>query len=161
MSSSEPEDDTARAALQSKSRQAAQNRVIPHSDGPAMMAESLENAVVKDGGGSVNTVVEINHQKSKHCVADSPALPGAVPSKQGPESQVSGPTAKDSRRGLSFVQLIGSALAACIGVQSSKNRKRDFNEGRVGAFVATGIIFTVLFIATVLTMVSFVLGSRT
>jgi len=72
--------------------------------------------------------------------------------------QVSAP--ENPEKGLSFLQLIGSALAAGIGVQSSKNRERDFNKGRIGTFVATGIIFTVLFIATVLTVVSVVLGSR-
>lgn len=54
------------------------------------------------------------------------------------------------------VRIIQSTLAAAIGVQSKKNRERDFQEGNAGAFFAAGIIFTALFIATVLTVVQLV-----
>ena len=53
-------------------------------------------------------------------------------------------------------RIIQSTLAAAIGVQSKKNRERDFQEGNAGAFIAAGIIFTVLFIATVMTVVQLV-----
>ena len=55
------------------------------------------------------------------------------------------------------VKIIQSTLAAAIGVQSKKNRERDFEEGNAGAFIAAGIIFTALFIATVLGVVQWVL----
>ena len=48
-------------------------------------------------------------------------------------------------------------LAAGLGVQSSKNRERDFKQGRAGVFIAAGLIFTLLFIATVVTIVKLVL----
>ena len=54
------------------------------------------------------------------------------------------------------IRIIQSTLAAAIGVQSKKNRERDFQEGNAGAFIAAGIIFTVLFIATVMTVVQLV-----
>ena len=54
------------------------------------------------------------------------------------------------------VKIIQSTLAAAIGVQSKKNRERDFEEGNAGAFIAAGIIFTALFIATVLGVVQWV-----
>ena len=54
------------------------------------------------------------------------------------------------------IRIIQSTLAAAIGVQSKKNRERDFQEGNAGTFVAAGIIFTVLFIATVMTVVQLV-----
>lgn len=54
------------------------------------------------------------------------------------------------------LQIIQSTLAAAIGVQSKKNRERDFQEGNAGTFIAAGIIFTVLFIATVMTVVQLV-----
>ena len=57
----------------------------------------------------------------------------------------------------SFFSIVRSALAAAIGVQSSKNRERDFTEGSPLAFIAAGIIFTVLFILTVVTVVHLVL----
>ena len=54
------------------------------------------------------------------------------------------------------IRIIQSTLAAAIGVQSKKNRERDFNEGTAGTFIAAGIIFTALFIATVMTVVQLV-----
>jgi hypothetical protein len=56
------------------------------------------------------------------------------------------------------VKIVQSTLAAAIGVQSKKNRERDFEEGNAGAFIAAGIIFTALFIATVLGVVQWVLA---
>jgi cell division septal protein FtsQ len=44
-------------------------------------------------------------------------------------------------------------------VQSSKNRERDFKQGRAGVFIAAGIVFTVLFIGVVFTVVQLVLKS--
>ena len=55
------------------------------------------------------------------------------------------------------VKIVQSTLAAAIGVQSKKNRERDFEEGNAGAFIAAGIIFTALFIAAVLGVVQWVL----
>ena len=56
------------------------------------------------------------------------------------------------------IKIVQSTLAAAIGVQSKKNRERDFEEGNAGAFIAAGIIFTALFIATVLGVVQWVLA---
>jgi len=56
-----------------------------------------------------------------------------------------------------FLSIVRSTLAAAIGVQSSKNRERDFTQGNPLAFIAAGIIFTVLFILTVVTVVHLVL----
>ncbi len=57
----------------------------------------------------------------------------------------------------SFLSIVRSTLAAAIGVQSSKNRERDFTQGSPLAFITAGIIFTVLFILTVVTVVHLVL----
>jgi hypothetical protein len=56
-----------------------------------------------------------------------------------------------------FLSIVWSTLAAAIGVQSSKNRERDFTQGSPLAFIAAGVIFTVLFILTVVTVVQLVL----
>ncbi|GMU45712.1 MAG: hypothetical protein AMXMBFR26_04940 [Porticoccaceae bacterium] len=56
-----------------------------------------------------------------------------------------------------FFAIVLSTLAAAIGVQSSKNRERDFAQGSPLPFIAAGIIFTVLFILTVITVVNLVL----
>ncbi len=60
---------------------------------------------------------------------------------------------------LGVLQVVGSVLAAGLGVQSSKNRERDFKQGRIGIFIAAGIIFTLAFIAAVVTAVQLVLSS--
>mgnify|MGYP001550286936 FL=1 len=57
-------------------------------------------------------------------------------------------------------QVVFSVLAAGLGVQSSKNRERDFKQGRAGAFIAAGLMFTVLFVGTVYAVVQLVLSGR-
>ncbi|MEH6517905.1 MAG: DUF2970 domain-containing protein [Halioglobus sp.] len=59
---------------------------------------------------------------------------------------------------LNILHVIASVFAAGLGVQSSKNRERDFKQGRFGVFVAAGIIFTLLFMATIYTIVQIVLS---
>jgi hypothetical protein len=59
---------------------------------------------------------------------------------------------------LSMLEVISSVLAGAIGVQSKANKQRDFTRGKPMQFVAAGIFFTVLFLATVITLVSFVVG---
>ncbi len=60
---------------------------------------------------------------------------------------------------MGVLAVIGTVFAAALGVQSSKNRERDFKQGRVGVFIAAGIIATLLFIGTVFTVVQLVLRS--
>ncbi len=65
---------------------------------------------------------------------------------------------KAKKPGLGSV--IKSILAAAIGVQSDKNRERDFEQGSPLAFIIGGFVFTLLFIATVATVVGLVLSSH-
>ena len=58
---------------------------------------------------------------------------------------------------LNPLQVVGSVLSAGLGVQSSKNRERDFKQGRAGVFIAAGIIFTLTFIGVVFLVVQLVL----
>jgi hypothetical protein len=58
---------------------------------------------------------------------------------------------------LNPLQVVGSVFAAGLGVQSSKNRERDFKQGRLGVFIAAGIVFTLLFIGSVVLVVQMVL----
>jgi len=58
---------------------------------------------------------------------------------------------------LTLLQLIGSTLAAAVGVQSSANRQRDFTHGKAVHFIFMGILFTVVFVLTVLGVVNWVL----
>ena len=57
-----------------------------------------------------------------------------------------------------LISVVKSILAAGIGVQSEKNRTRDFEQGSPLIFIIGGVVFTLLFIATVATVVGFVLS---
>lgn len=67
---------------------------------------------------------------------------------------------KTDEKKLNPLQLVGSVLAAGFGVQSSKNRERDFKQGRLGVFVAAGIVFTLLFMGSIYLVVNLVLANR-
>lgn len=60
---------------------------------------------------------------------------------------------------LNPLQVIASVFAAGLGVQSSKNRERDFKQGKAGVFIIAGLCFTVLFVAGVYGVVQLVLSS--
>ena len=57
------------------------------------------------------------------------------------------------RRKPTLAQEIVSVLAAFFGVQSSKNRERDFSTGSPYRFVMLGIGFTLLFVLAVIGVV--------
>ena len=63
------------------------------------------------------------------------------------------------KSGLSFKQIVSSVLAAAFGVQSSANRERDFQRGRLQHFVAAGIVFTALFVGAVIIAVKMVVNT--
>ena len=64
-----------------------------------------------------------------------------------------------SKQKPSLIAVIKSILAAGIGVQSDKNRTRDFEQGNPLVFIIGGIVFTLLFIASIATVVGFVLSN--
>lgn len=59
----------------------------------------------------------------------------------------------------SLLQVVGSVLAAAFGVQSDKNRERDFRRGSWQAFLIVGVIGTILFVLIVYGIVKAVLSS--
>ena len=56
--------------------------------------------------------------------------------------------------------IVRSVLSAAIGVQSRRNQERDFTHGKPRVFIIAGIIFTLLFIATVVSVVTVVLKTQ-
>lgn len=56
-----------------------------------------------------------------------------------------------------FWQMLHSVLAAAFGVQSGKNRARDFSQGKPGQFIAIGLMFTLLFVLLLVLVVKLVL----
>lgn len=63
----------------------------------------------------------------------------------------------DRDRPLTFWQMIHSILAAAIGVQSGKNRSRDFSRSKPSHFIAMGVLFTALFVVVIISIVKLVL----
>lgn len=62
-------------------------------------------------------------------------------------------------RPLKAWQVIGSTLAAAFGVQSSRNRSRDFGQGKASHFIIAGVLFTITFVLVMTLIVNLVLGS--
>lgn len=58
-----------------------------------------------------------------------------------------------------LLQVIGSVLAAAFGVQSAKNRQRDFAGGSATTFIVVGVIATILFVVTLYTLVKVIIGA--
>lgn len=59
---------------------------------------------------------------------------------------------------MTFINTLKSVAAAFLGVQSDKNRQRDFTHGKVVHFIIAGIIGVILFIAVLLIIVQSVLN---
>lgn len=57
----------------------------------------------------------------------------------------------------SILEVALSVIAAAFGVQSSKNRERDFTAGNPVVFIAAGLIFTILFVLSIIGVVNLVL----
>jgi len=74
------------------------------------------------------------------------------------ENSTKGEKADESGR-VKPLHVISSVFAAGLGVQSSKNRERDFKQGSFKVFVITGIVFTLVFIGSVFAIVKMVLNS--
>lgn len=61
--------------------------------------------------------------------------------------------------GSSLGRVIISVLASLFGVQSGRNRERDFTQGRPWVYVVVGIMVTVAFVLSVWFVVKLVLKS--
>lgn len=58
---------------------------------------------------------------------------------------------------LRFIEMLHSVLAAAFGVQSGRNRERDFSRGKPSHFIALGVLFTLVFAAALFGIVKLVL----
>lgn len=56
------------------------------------------------------------------------------------------------------LETVQSVLAAFFGVQSTKNRERDFTKGRAGTFIIVGTIMTALFVLVLYLVVRMVVS---
>jgi len=53
--------------------------------------------------------------------------------------------------------VILSVLAAMVGIQSDKNRKRDFEKGRMSHYIFVGIVLVAIFVFTLISIVNGIL----
>lgn len=74
------------------------------------------------------------------------------------KSDTSAPLDDSGEQNLSVWQIVLSTVAAAFGVQSSRNRKRDFTRGRASHFIVAGVLFTVLFVLGMILLVNLVLS---
>ncbi len=63
----------------------------------------------------------------------------------------------ESERELSFGEVAKSTLAAFFGVQSSRNRERDFSRGKMSHFIWMGLALGILFVLVLVGVVQLVL----
>ena len=66
--------------------------------------------------------------------------------------------ADDNDKAPNLFQVMASVLAAFFGVQSSKNKERDFKHGNHKVFIIVGILMTLAFLLTVVIIVQVVLS---
>ncbi|MES2605396.1 MAG: DUF2970 domain-containing protein [Pseudomonadota bacterium] len=71
--------------------------------------------------------------------------------------QPSNPDPDQKEKSIPVLQVVLSVLQASFGVQNSRNRERDFTQGKFGVFVVAALIFTALFVLTIVGIVSLVL----
>lgn len=64
---------------------------------------------------------------------------------------------RDEVQGPSLLGVLGSVLASMFGVQSSRNREKDFTHGKPSQYVIIGLLVTVVFMLTVWGVVSLVM----
>jgi len=62
-----------------------------------------------------------------------------------------------ARRPPTVWQVMKSTIAAAFGVQTEEARQRDFSQGSAGTFIIAGFIFTAVFVALLVLIVSLVL----
>lgn len=59
---------------------------------------------------------------------------------------------------LGWLEMMGSSLAAAFGVQSRKNKERDFTRGDIKRFFITGVVLTLVFLFSMMGIVKLVLS---
>ncbi|MBD2839020.1 DUF2970 domain-containing protein [Pseudomonas sp. JM0905a] len=64
---------------------------------------------------------------------------------------------KNHDQPLSFREMLQSVLAAAFGVQSGKNRTRDFSRGKPSHFIILGVLFTAIFVLLLFGLVKVIL----
>ena len=64
---------------------------------------------------------------------------------------------RENKNSPGIFSVILSVLAAMIGIQSDKNRERDFEKGHLGNYIFVGVIVVAIFVFTLISVVNNVL----
>jgi len=81
-------------------------------------------------------------------------MPDQEPNEQSSQKDSdAAPAVENLTRSLSWADTLRSGLLAGLGVQSSSNRERDFQQGSVMRFVAVGVGLTAVFVLSLLFLV--------
>lgn len=83
-------------------------------------------------------------QSSKTAEAEAITPPGSDP---------------EVRSGTGFWRVVQSVGAGMIGVQSSKNKERDFTHGKPIHFIVGGVVGTLLFLLVIWLLVQYLIAS--
>ncbi|MEP7703999.1 DUF2970 domain-containing protein [Paraglaciecola sp. 25GB23A] len=59
----------------------------------------------------------------------------------------------------SILDIVKSVAASAFGVQSAKNRERDFQQQSIVPYIVVGVVFVLLFIAGLIVLVSQIVPS--
>jgi len=83
----------------------------------------------------------------------------ALTREKGSEPDTSGASSDElsNDQAMTLWQTAQSVLYAMLGVQKSKNAKRDFSKGKAIHFIILGVVFGILFVLVVSLVVSIVL----
>lgn len=60
------------------------------------------------------------------------------------------------RKKLGIWHYVKTSLAAAVGVQSNQNRELDFSQSSIIPYIITGVVFTALFVMTLIFVVSLI-----
>jgi hypothetical protein len=77
----------------------------------------------------------------------------------GIESGTSPDSEADIRSGTGFWSVVQSVAAAMIGVQSSKNKERDFTHGKPIHFIVGGVVGTLMLLLVIWLVVQYLLAT--
>ncbi|MFI8382567.1 DUF2970 domain-containing protein [Pseudomonas sp. NPDC079086] len=64
---------------------------------------------------------------------------------------------EEENKPLTLWEMLQSVLSAALGVQSGKNRSRDFSRGKPSHFIILGVLFTAVFVLVIFGIVKLVL----
>ena len=64
---------------------------------------------------------------------------------------------EEENKPLTLWEMLQSVLSAALGVQSGKNRTRDFSRGKPSHFIILGVLFTVVVVLVIFGIVKLVL----